>query len=360
MPVPTTSEASPQAPLHQPLPRGADSHRATGSVLRFAIWGLNLGPLLFLVLMLLVMALTVPYFATARNVTNLLQQSSTISMLAMGQLVVILARGVDISSAAQVGFSSVAGALLFTHHHSPAMVVLLAMVGMTACIGLLNGLVLIYGRMPHPFIVTIGSYSILRGLAYVMAPFPVEGVPGAFDKLGSTTVLGFIPLTAVSVAVVALLLTLLLRRSQWGLWVYAVGGNPEAARRTGIPLNRVLISTYVVSGVCAGIAGVLTMGITATGDPSAATDALLDAIVAVVIGGASFLGGRGTIVNALVGALIIGTIRNGMDLLGINSFYQLVVLGVVLLFAVAVDAQRGQLIARLRVHRALDIEHHHG
>lgn len=335
----------------------ARSHPTLG--LRLAIWGLNLGPVLLLLGLLIVLAFTVPYFATERNATHLLQQSSVIAMLALGQLVVMLARGIDISAAGQVGFASVVGAVLFTEHGTPGGVVILAVLGMTASIGVLNGVILVFGRMPHPFIVTIGTYSILRGLAYVVSPQAVPGAPDALASLGSSTVLGLIPMTAVVVAVAAMIVGVLLSRSRWGRWVYAIGGSPEAARRTGIPVNGVLISTYVVSGLCAGLAALIGMGIGEAGDPSASTDALLDAIVAVVIGGASFLGGRGNAFNPIVGALIIGTIRNALGLLGVNSFYQFVALGLALLLAMSLDVQRARLVERLRVMRALEAESRH-
>ena len=353
-------KVEPLTPAHPPLTgakAGARSARGAGHRgTQLAIWTLNLGPVLILAILLLALSAWVPYFATGRNVTNVLQQSSVVAMLALGQLVVMLARGIDISMAAQVGFASVVGAQFFNDSHPPAVVVILAVLGLTASIGLLNGLVLIYGRMPHPFIVTIGTYSIFSGLGYAISAQPVSGVPEVLNTIGSNEVLGVVPLTAVVVAATVVAVAVLLRQTRWGRWVYAIGGNPEAARRTGIPVNPVVISTYVVAGICAGIAALLSMGIGDAGDPSAATNALLYAVVAVVIGGASFLGGRGSASAPVVGALIIGAINNGLGLLSVNPFYQNVVLGLVLLVAVAADVQRGRLVGRLRILRTLEAE----
>jgi ribose transport system permease protein len=138
----------------------------------------------------------------------------------------------------------------------------------------------------------------------------------------------------------------------WGRWIYAVGGNPDAARRSAIPVRRVLVSVYVLSGLAAGIGAVITSGRLNGGSPTFGELAELDAIAAVVIGGASFLGGRGTIGNALVGALMIGTIRNGMNLLDVNAFLQPIVIGVVIVLAVDLDVVRGRFEQRLRVIQA--------
>jgi ribose transport system permease protein len=140
--------------------------------------------------------------------------------------------------------------------------------------------------------------------------------------------------------------------TQWGRWIYLVGGNPEGARQVGVPVNKVLISVYVVSGLCAALAAIVSSGRTGTGDPNAGTGLELDAIAAVIIGGASFFGGRGSVGNVIVGALTIGVIRNGLDLIGVNSFLQLIIIGVVLLLAVLLDVFRTRLEGKLRLARS--------
>ena len=160
------------------------------------------------------------------------------------------------------------------------------------------------------------------------------------------------PNAAFLVAGVAILVTILLTRMVWGRWIYAVGGNPDGAIRSAIPVKRVVVSVYVLSGLAAGIGAVITSGRLNGGSPTFGELAELDTIAAVVIGGASFLGGRGNVGNALIGALMIGVIRNAMNLLNVDAFLQPIVIGVVILLAVELDVLRGQLERRLRVLRA--------
>jgi ribose transport system permease protein len=163
---------------------------------------------------------------------------------------------------------------------------------------------------------------------------------------------GWLPHSAFVVAGMALVVTLLLSRMVWGRWIYAVGGNPEAARRTGIPTRGVLVSVYAVCGLAAGLGGLLTAGRTASGSPNFGDLAELDSIAAVIIGGAAFAGGRGNVGHALVGAFVIGIIRNVLNLLNVDAFYQLVVIGTVILVAVELDVLRSHVEERFKVRQA--------
>jgi ribose transport system permease protein len=174
----------------------------------------------------------------------------------------------------------------------------------------------------------------------------VRAIPGG----GSV---GWFPTAALVVVVVALLLTLVTRGLVWGRWIYAVGGNPEAAVRNGIPVGSVLISVYVLCGFLAGVAALLTMGKGDAGSPTAGALAELDAIAAVIIGGASFLGGRGSVLNALTGALVIAVMRNGLNLLGIDPNWQYMATGAVIVIAVELDVVRGHLESRFRSLQAV-------
>ena len=180
---------------------------------------------------------------------------------------------------------------------------------------------------------------------------PIRGMPDVVRSIGGGSI-GWLPYAAFLVAGVALLAALILSGLVWGRWIYSVGGNPEAARRTGIPVRAVLISVYVLCGLLAGTAAIITSGRLNAGSPTAGTLAELDSIAAVIIGGASFLGGRGTVANALVGALMIGVIRNGMNLLNVDAFLQPIVIGVVIVLAVETDVVRGRLEERFRVLQA--------
>lgn len=319
---------------------------------RTALGIVQLGPVLILLGLALIFALTTDNFLSERNVRNVLVQSSVIALLALGQLLVIITRGIDLSVGSVLALSTVTGAIVFRDAGSPAFVIILVIVSTGILAGLVNGFVYVKGRVPHPFIVTLAMLSIARGLALVLSDgSAIAGMPEVVREAGSGRI-GAFPVPALIVAFVAVLLWILTTKLVWGRWIYAVGGDPEAARKVGIPVNKVLISVYAISGLTAGVAAVITAGRTNSGFPTAGTLAELDAIAAVIIGGASFFGGRGTIINAVVGALIIGVIRNGLNLLGVNTFFQLIAVGVIVVLAVQMDVLRTSLEGRLRSARA--------
>jgi ribose transport system permease protein len=310
------------------------------------------GPVLMLIALVVLLTVLEPVFLTTRNIGNVLAQTAVISVLAMGQLLVIVTRGVDLSVGAMVALSSVIGALAFASFDAGlAIIVVMLATGLT--VGLVNGIVYVWGRMPHPFIVTLASLSIARGLALWLADgrSTISGMPEIITFLGSASI-GFVPVSYVLVVVLAVVLAIFTRRMVWGRWIFALGGNPEAARLVAIPVRWVFVSVYAMSGLLAGIAAVLASGRSNGGSPNFGQLAELDSIAAVVIGGASFLGGRGDIGNAIIGALMIGVIRNGMNLLNIDAFMQLVVIGLVIAAAVEMDVIRGALESKVRVMRA--------
>ncbi len=309
---------------------------------------LQAGPLLILALLSLAMAVLSPYFDTRANLVNLGFQASFVAVLALGQLLVILTRGIDLSVGSVVGLAGVVAA--GAGGGDAVTLALFAATGLA--VGLANGAVLVGGRVMNPFIVTLGMLGIARGLALVISDGETRtGLAHAVDTLGSGTLAG-IPVPVLLVAGLALAVGTLLGRTQWGRWIYAVGGNPEAARRAGIPADRVLLSVYALCGLLAGIAGILVAGRTDSASPQAGQLLELDSITAVIIGGASFLGGRGRVLNVLAGALIIGVIRNGLDLLGVSPFWQLIAVGVLVIVSLELDVLRGRLESRLRTRAA--------
>lgn len=312
---------------------------------------LRVGPLLILLILVALLAVLSPFFLTTRNLGNVMAATAAIAVLSMGQLLVILTRGIDLSVGSTLALASVVGALVFTGIDS-GFVVIVAMLATGLLIGAINGVVYVKGHLPHPFIITLAMLSIARGLAlWLSGGQPIRGMPDVVNGIGGGSV-GWFPVSAILVLGIAVLVYVLTTRIVWGRWIYSVGGNPEAARRTGIPVNKVLISVYVLSGLAAGVAGIITAGRLNAGSPTFGELAELDSIAAVVIGGASFLGGRGNVLNALVGALMIGVIRNGMNLLGVDAFFQLIVIGVVIVLAVEADVLRGYLEKRFRVIEA--------
>ena len=329
----------------------ADRQRRHFRLLRVALGVIRLGPLLMLAGLILAMTLLSPVFFTTGNATNVLAQSAAIAVLAIGQLLVILTRGIDLSVGSTLALASVVGAIAYSHGNS-AVVVIAVMLAAGAAVGFVNGAVYVWGRLPHPFIITLATLSIARGLALqISGGKPKRGVPGVVKSIGNSS-FHWVPYSAFLVAGIALLVAGVLARMVWGRWIYATGGNPEAARRTGIPVRSVLISVYVMCGLLAGVAAIITSGRLNAGSPTSGNLAELDSIAAVIIGGASFLGGRGNVANALVGALMIGVIRNGMNLLDVGAFLQPIVIGVVIVLAVESDVVRSRLEERFRVIQA--------
>jgi ribose transport system permease protein len=326
------------------LPARPPRDRATALGLRV----LQAGPLLILALLCVAMAAASPYFLTGRNLANLGFQAGFVAVLALGQLLVILTGGIDLSVGAVVGLSAVVA--IRGHAGAPALALF---VGAGLAVGLANGAVLVWGRVMNPFIVTLGALGIARGLALVISNGQTRvGLAPIVDALGSDSAAG-VPIPVLLVAALAIALGVLLGRTQWGRWIYAVGGNRDAARRLGIPVDRVVLSVYALCGLLAGVAGILVAGRTDSASPQAGELLELDSITAVIIGGASFLGGRGRVTNVLAGALIIGVIRNGLDLLGVSPFWQLIAVGVLVIVSLELDVLRTRLERRLRARAAL-------
>jgi ribose transport system permease protein len=317
---------------------------------------IRIGPLLALILIGAVFGSLEPIFLDPQNLLDVGVQASPIAVLALGQLLVILTRGIDLSVGSLIALSLVVGSLAWGEGQTGGLLVIAVMLGTGATLGLVNGLVLVKGRIPHPFIVTLGMLNVASGLALVLSGGrPRAGMPDIIVTLGSgdlSTPVGAIPWPILLVTITAAVFFVLTTQLKWGRWIYALGANPEGAARMGLPVSRITLSVYVLSGLSAGIAAVIIAGRTSTAFPTAGRLAELDAIAAVIIGGASFFGGRGTVASAIVGALIVAVIRNGLNLTGVSPDWQPVVIGTVLVAAVGLDVLRGRLEARFRVYQA--------
>jgi ribose transport system permease protein len=312
---------------------------------------LSAGPIVILVILIAVLSLVSPPFLTPRNISNILAQTAVIAVVAMGQHLVILTRGIDLSVGANLALATVMGALCYKATGSGELTIL-AMLASGAAVGAINGSVYVFGRLPHPFVITLATLSIAKGLALQLADGrAMPGMPEVITFIGGDSILGM-PVSFFVVATVAGLILLMAKRLVWGRWTYAVGGKPEAAVRMGIPVRGVLISTYVIAGLCAGVGAVILAGRTDAGSPLFGNLLELDTIAAVIIGGASFLGGRGHIGHALIGAVMIGVIRNALNLLNVGIFFQLIAIGVVIVIAVEADVLRNHLESRVRTLRA--------
>lgn len=312
---------------------------------------LGIGPILILILLIVVLSFLSPVFLTPRNLGNIVAQTAVITVVAMGQHLVILTRGIDLSVGSNVALASVMGALTF-QAGGPAAAVILAMIASGTVVGAVNGLFYVFGRLPHPFIITLATLSICKGAALHLADGrAIPGMPEAIRVLGRSVVWS-LPGSIFVVVGAGVLLLVLTRTMVWGRWIYAVGGRPGAAVAMGIPVNWVLVSTYVISGACAGTGAVILAGRTDAGSPLFGNLLELDTIAAVIIGGASFLGGRGHLGHAVIGAIMIGVIRNALNLLNVDIFFQLIVIGVIIVIAVECDVLRNFLEGRVRVAQA--------
>ena len=329
-----------------------DQQRERLSAVSASLRLLSIGPLLILIALVVVISLLTPHFLQPGNISNILAQTAVIAIVAMGQHLVILTRGIDLSVGANLALATVVGALVYRLVDS-SVVVIVAMLLTGALVGAVNGAVYVFGRLPHPFIITLATLSICRGLALELAVghTTMRGMPEFVSSLGGSWLLD-IPNSFFVVLGVAAILAVLAKAMVWGRWTYAVGGKPEAAVQMGIPVRWVLVTTYVISGMCAGIGAVVLAGRTQAGSPLYGNLLELDTIAAVIIGGASFLGGRGHIGHALIGALMIGVIRNALNLLGVDVFFQMIAIGLVIVIAVEGDVLRNHLESRVRAMQA--------
>ena len=275
-------------------------------------------------------------FTTSQNLTNVLGQISFIGMSACLITLVMVAGGLDLSIGSVVAVAGVTAAKFVADAHWPLAWAFLMGVLAGGVIGALNAF-LIVGMRINPVITTLGTMYIGRGLANVVAGgSPVTGVPFSFNNLATSTV-GPVPVPVAIFAMIAIIMIFVERKTILGRWAIASGGNQEAARLSGLPINRIRVTLYILSGLAAGIAGILMNSRIATGDPNSGIGFEFDVIVAVVLGGTAITGGQGTIIGSIVGVLIVGVLNNGLNLLGVSTFYQNIVQGCVLIFAVGID-----------------------
>ncbi|HEV3198516.1 MAG TPA: ABC transporter permease [Bryobacteraceae bacterium] len=299
----------------------------------------RLGPLLGLVALSLILGTLSDRFLTVDNLINVFRQSSVNALLSLGQLVVIITAGIDLSAGSILGLSCVVSALLLKSGVPPA-VSLIGALALGSALGATNGVLFTKLRLPHPFIPTLGMMNVARGVALVVSGgFPISELPSSFRFWGAGSVAG-VPVPVIIVALSCGVFHVFLNRTTAGRDVYAIGGNAVAARLSGVPVDARLILVYTLSGFMAGAGAIVLAGRMNSGFPLAGVGAELDAIAAVIIGGASFFGGAGSVGGTLLGALIMGVLRNGLNLMNVNAYWQTIVIGGVIVIAVWVDAAR--------------------
>jgi ribose/xylose/arabinose/galactoside ABC-type transport system permease subunit len=276
-----------------------------------------------------------PHFLTISNLLNVAQQTSINAIVAVGMTFVILSGGIDLSVGSIVAVSGVALGFAL-HAEQPLVVALAVALGVGLLCGQLNGLLIDRGGLP-PFIVTLGMMSMARGAALVMTEGrPISGFDETFRALATATI-AFVPAPIVIMVVVYALGHLVLTRTTFGRYVYAIGGNEEATRLSGVRVHLHKPAIYAVSGLTSAVAAILLTARLNSAQPIAGMMYELDAIAATVIGGTSLMGGEGSLAGTLIGALIMGVLRNGLNLLGVSSFLQQIVIGGVIVGAVLID-----------------------
>jgi ribose transport system permease protein len=286
------------------------------------------------------MAIFAPHFLEVNNMLNVFKQSFMTAILAAGMTLVILTGGIDLSVGSIVALSGVLSVMTLNAGMNPLIAILVgSVVGLAA--GLINGYLTAVPKLPS-FIVTLGSMTYIRGLALVISGgYPMVLTDSTFKFIGAGEILG-VPTPIYITLLVYVIMFFVLKYTMFGRHVYAIGGNEEASRLTGIKVERTLIKVYSISGLFAGIVGVILAGRLFSGQPTAGNMAELDAIAAVILGGTSFVGGFGRIQGTIIGVLIIAVLKNGLTLLNVHFYWQSVVVGLVIIAAVLLDRLRSK------------------
>ncbi|MCG7368436.1 ABC transporter permease [Pantoea sp. ACRSH] len=316
-------------------------HRATtpvSSLLKFNLR--DAGTLIGLLIIIITFSFLSPVFFSVPNLLNILQQSSINALIALGMTLVIISGGIDLSVGPTAALSAVLGATLMISG-VPVPLAIFATLGIGALCGVFSGSLIAYAGL-QPFIVTLGGLSLFRAIALIYTGGnPVFGIPLSFRSLINSTLFG-IPGPILIVAVISLLLWVVMNKTPLGEYILAIGGNEEAARVAGVPVKRTKVTVYVVSGALASLAALILIGRLGAAEPTIGNLWELDAIAAAAIGGASLMGGKGSIFGTLIGVIILGALRNGLTLLNIQAFYQLLATGLIIIIAMLIDrATRG-------------------
>ena len=307
----------------------------------------NFNTVLVLIGMCIVLSVAVgDKFLTVSNITNVVRQFSFNALMALGMLLVIITGGIDLSVGSVFAFSGIISCLAITKWGCPVWLGVLLGLMAGALFGYLNGTLITVMKLP-PFIATLGTMSIARGLSYgITGGYPVSSLPDSFKFIGLGMVPSVgpiqIPTPIILMVFFALFFSFFLKKTVAGRHIYAIGGNEEATRLSGVRIYRVKRMVYTLCGLMAAIAGIATAARLGVGQSTAGQGYEMDAIAAVIIGGASVAGGSGTVMGVIIGAAIMGVLNNGLVLLNISAYWQQAVLGVVIIAAVAFDKWQGK------------------
>ncbi|HEY4087434.1 MAG TPA: ABC transporter permease [Bryobacteraceae bacterium] len=299
----------------------------------------------FATLIALFIGLTIasPYFLTVGNLSAVIRQTAVIIIMAVGMTVVMVSGGIDLSVGSMVGLTGVCGTMLIAAHF-PTWLAVLGAIAVGALCGIFNGAAVVVLRIP-PFIATLGTLGAFRGLVLLITGgIPIADLPHEFGSLANGYILQ-IPVPLFFVLGVGVLVYLILKYTRLGRYSYAIGSNMEAARCAGIRIGLYTILIYALNGALTGLSGMIESARLVTGQPTAGTGYELNVIAAVVIGGGSLNGGQGTVIGTIIGAMIMGLLNNGCNLLGISPFMQQIIIGSVIILAVSFDEYQRRRMA---------------
>ncbi len=302
-------------------------------------WLERLLPFASVLALFIALSILSPYFLTLQNLSSVCRQTAVITIIALGMTLIMISGGIDLSVGSVLAFAGICGTMLL-QAGKPLAVALAGAMLAGAAWGLINSLIITLLQV-SPFIATLGTMGAARGLTLVVTNgMPVVNLPDSFGRLGDGNVLRVVPIPLAILVVLAFVTGFILKYTRMGRYSYALGSNLEAARYAGVPIRRYLILIYVFCGALTGLAGMIESARLMTGQPTAGQGYELTVIAAVVIGGASLSGGEGTVTGTIAGAFLMGLISNGSNLLGVSPFWQQVLIGAVIVVAVAVDELR--------------------
>lgn len=298
-----------------------------------------------LILMALVLSILSPYFLSVDNLLAIGLQMSVVAIMAVGQMMVIISSGIDLSVGSLMALSGIVTTMMLSSGIGMIPAILVGLL-LGTILGMLSGSLIAHGHLP-PFIATLGIMGIARGAALLLTGgVPVFGLPPAFGYLGGGRWFNLLPVPVLLTIVLALAGHFILTRLAFGRHIFAIGSNESGARLSGVDVPRMLLKIYAVNGLLCAVAGIVLASRLSSGQPTAGTGYELDVIAACVIGGASLTGGEGTILGAMIGAMIMGVLRNGCNLLNISPFWQQIAIGTIIIVAVFSDQYRKHKLAR--------------
>ncbi|MDR1482752.1 MAG: ABC transporter permease [Synergistaceae bacterium] len=301
------------------------------------------GPLMAVLALAFILSVTTERFLSLPNIMNILRQTAINALIALGMLMVMLTGGIDLSVGSTAVLSGCVMGVLLKNGVTNEILLILAGLGTGILAGTLNALLYTRLELPHPFVSTMGTRMMYRGLAlFITGAAPIAGFSTGILFLGYRNLFKVIPSGFVLVIILYTAINVMLTRTALGRKIYSVGGNREAARLSGINVKWVLNYTYIMSGLMSSIAGIVLLGRISSASPIASETADMDAIASCVVGGTSFLGGKGTVAGTLAGAMLIGVINNGLDLLGAQTDSKYIVIGSVIICAVFLDVVRNK------------------